>query len=120
MSTTRTYPSATIPSVDAPIVALRLRRLTFTSYVRFLAAASAAIGAVIGVVGFVAGLFGAQLFIRLLPFFHVEGLAAAVLGLVVMPVFFVLIGVVAAAVTYFPFNLVLRLVGGLVVEGEEG
>lgn len=86
-----------------------LHRLRLRPYLDLTATISAALGIVVGVVGLLASLVGADVFIRLLPFVHAEGVRAGLLGLVAMPVFFALLGVLIGAVTYLPFRWLQRV-----------
>jgi len=86
-----------------------LHHLRFGPYLGLTATIFAALGIVVGVVGLLASLVGADVFIRLLPFVRAEGVRAGLLGLVAMPVSFAVLGVLIGAVTYLPFRWLERL-----------
>lgn len=86
-----------------------LRDLHLAPYLNLTATLAAAFGVVVGVLGFIASLVGADVFIRLFPLLQIDGLAAGVLGLLVMPVAFAVFGLLIGLVTYLPFRLLMRL-----------
>jgi Na+-transporting NADH:ubiquinone oxidoreductase subunit NqrB len=85
--------------------------LRYGPYLRLTATIFAALGMIVGVVGLLASLIGADVFIRLLPLLQVDGVAAGLLGLVAMPIFFALIGALVGAVTFVPFRWLQRVLG---------
>jgi hypothetical protein len=97
-----------------------LHDLRYRPYLRLTATIFAALGMIVGLVGLLASLVGADVFIRLLPLLHVEGVAAGLLGLVAMPIFFALLGVLIGGLTYLPFRWLLRLQTPLAARREPG
>lgn len=81
----------------------------FGAHLNLTATIGAAFGVVVGAVGLLASLAGADVFIRLPPLLRVDGLGAGVLGLLVMPVAFALVGVLLGLLTYLPFRALMRL-----------
>lgn len=95
-----------------------MERLTLGSFMKLSGAAGAAFGVLVGIVGFIASLFGADVFIVFGGLPRLSGIAAGIVGLPLMPVVFGLLGVVAALVLYWPFTAVLRLFGGVRLNGR--
>lgn len=85
--------------------------LRFGPYIRLTATIFAALGMIVGVVGLLASLVGADVFIRLLPLLQVDGVVAGLLGLLVMPIFFALMGALVGAATFIPFRWLQRVFG---------
>jgi hypothetical protein len=83
--------------------------LRYGPYVRLTSTIFAALGTIVGIVGLVASLVGADVFLRLVPLLDVQGLAAGLLGLVAMPVLFALLGARIGALTYVPFRWLQRI-----------
>lgn len=86
-----------------------LRDLHLAPYLNLAATLASAFGVLVGVIGFLASLGGTDVFIRLLPVLQVDGLAAGVLGLLVMPVAFAFVGLLIGLATYLPFRFLMRL-----------
>ena len=86
-----------------------LHDLPFDRYLGLTATIFAALGVIVGAFGLVASLFGADVFIRLLPLLRAEGVGAGLLGLLAMPVFFALLGVLVGALTFYPFRWLQHL-----------
>lgn len=95
-----------------------LHDLRFGPYLRLTATIFAALGMIVGVLGLLASLVGADVFIRLLPLLQVDGVAAGLLGLVAMPIFFALMGALVGAITFVPFGWLQRVL--VVVEPRTG
>ena len=83
----------------------------FRPYLRLTATIFAALGMIVGAVGLLASLVGADVFIRLLPLVHVDGVAAGLLGLVAIPLFFALGGALIGAITFVRFPWLQRALG---------
>lgn len=88
-----------------------LRDLRYGPYLRLVSTIFAALGIIVGAVGLLASLVGADVFIRLLPLLQVDGVAAGLLGLVAMPLFFALVGALIGAATFVPFRWLQRVLG---------
>jgi hypothetical protein len=95
-----------------------LHDLRFGPYLRLTATIFAALGMIVGVVGLLASLAGADVFIRLLPLLRVDGVAAGLLGLIAMPLFFALLGALIGAITFVPFRWLQRVLGVFDVRGS--
>lgn len=94
-----------------------IKQLTFGSYLGVASAVAAATGVVLAAVGLLSSLFGADVYLRFLPLFHIENISEGLVALVVMPLVFALFGLVLGAITYYPFHWVLRFSGGLTLSG---
>ena len=94
-----------------------IKEVAFKSYLHLSSAVFAALGVVLGAVGLLARIFGVDIYAELLPVFHIQTVAAGLMAVVVMPLFFGVFGLLAGALSYFPFHWVLRFSGGLTLHG---
>lgn len=95
-----------------------VKQLTMGSFVKLSGAAGAAFGVLVGIFGFVASLFGADVFIVFGGLPRLTGVVAGIVGIPLMPIVFGLLGMVLALLLYWPFKMVLRMVGGVRLNGR--
>jgi hypothetical protein len=84
------------------------RRLPFAGFAAALILAFTCLGELFGLSGLIGGLMGMHVFIYLGPL-RLEGIPAALFGMVLMPCLFGLAGLVAAIVFYLPARWVASL-----------
>lgn len=94
-----------------------MQKLGFRRYSKILGATGAVCGAVVGVIGFVVGFSGGEVFIQMGPLARLNGVAAGLVGLPLMPVLFAAGGLIGSAVLYWPVRLIL---GGWRWKGSNG
>lgn len=84
-----------------------MHSLSLREYATVLGATGAVCGAIVGVAGLVIGLSGGEVFFHMGRLGRLDGVAAGLLGLPLMPILFSSAGVVASTVLYWPVRMVL-------------
>jgi len=91
---------------------IRIRKITFGSFVKLLLTAGLAFGVFVGVIILIIGLCGGNVSANIGDF-RVEGVWGGILGLFLAPVLAAISYTLSAALLYWPFRLVLKLIRGI-------
>ena len=94
---------------------IQLKNLSMGSCIKLFAVSFASLGAVVGVIALIGSLVGLPVRTTFL-FLDVTGVTAGALSVVVGPIAFGLLGSIVAILAYYPFTLLLKLIGGLSLE----
>ena len=97
---------------------ITVTELPLGTFMKLSATAGAASGLLVGGAGFIASLFGADIFIVLDGLPRLTGIVAGLASIPLMPLLFGLAFGLLALALYWPFSLMLRLLGGIRLQGH--
>ncbi len=96
---------------------VRIRKLSKGSWAKLFALVSGSVGIFVGIIAFLGSIIGLPVKTTLL-FFELTGIQAGFVSLLLAPVLFSLFGALFALVAYFPALLVMKITGGIRIDGE--
>lgn len=93
---------------------IKITKMQFGSYIKLVALNWLSMGFILGILMFVLSLFGQEVNTNLGPFI-LHGVAGGISAIVVGPIVFLIFGLIIGLCGYVPFNLMLRVIKGILI-----
>lgn len=94
-----------------------ITQISFRALMKIVVAVTFVIGVVAGIVSFVVSLFGAPVTTGF-GASQLIGIRAGTVNLIVFPVLFSLVGFIYTIISFFPFNLILKMTKGMKIRAK--